>query len=41
MAATAMQSQWRMQLARRQLSIARAAAVEVQAVWRGHQAQLR
>lgn len=40
-AATLMQSMWRMQLVRRELLVAKAAAVKVQAAWRGHQARLR
>lgn len=41
LAAATLQSMWRMQLARRQLLVAQAAAVEVQAAWRGHHARLR
>lgn len=40
-AATVLQSTWRMQLVRQQLLVAKAAAVVVQAAWRGHQARLR
>jgi hypothetical protein len=35
------QSMWRAQLARQQLEVAKAAAVKVQACWRGYQARQR